>query len=235
VIELSRVCFGCLGGCAASRERKHEPSDVPAPPPEADETINFAALPPEQQALFYRLDEANRQQIAYHEAGHVIATAYYRRGTEYVTIGAFPHQCADALSIDEMSPQALEELLAVQYLAGNVAGGIAQHRITGPTDDQLNTMFAKIRGSDFGNCDEFTVARLLIALTPNAADEELRARWNTHWRTCVDLLERFEFRVQLRRVATALLDKVLLTRADLDLLVDPDALRASQPWAETPD
>jgi excisionase family DNA binding protein len=39
----------------------------------------------------------------------------------------------------------------------------------------------------------------------------------------------------LRRVAAALLEKTLLTRADLDELVDGDALRASAPWRETAD
>jgi ATP-dependent Zn protease len=76
--------------------------------------------------LLYALDQRNRRASAYHEAGHVIAGAYFGRGTEYVQLGAFPHQCADAMAIDQMSPEAVEEMLVVQYLAGNVAGDIAR-------------------------------------------------------------------------------------------------------------
>lgn len=161
------------------------------------------------------------REIAFHEAGHIVADAAVGRTVEYATVGdGGPHVRCD--TADKLTSSAL----LIALCAGEIAGGIASGATSFAAQAAVEAL-RRARAGLLGRCDECRIATLLVGAQPDSPDVGLLAIWRAHAAITVDLFDRLEFRCHVHRIAAALQDRIELHRAEIEELLYPDELRTA--------
>jgi hypothetical protein len=169
--------------------------------------------------------------LAYHEAGHVVFSVFAGFPIEYAQIGTDPRTAwappseREQTYIAQLGKVVSSQNYLMNLMAGDVAVGVARRCIQGPLEPEMRFFIEKARRGEFGSCDQCKVAMALIG-PPDDENAAMRC-WASTFAATVALFDQLEFRIQLRRVATALLERGRLEGADIEALVDVDALRES--------
>jgi hypothetical protein len=167
--------------------------------------------------------------MAWHEGAHVIAGFCSSRPADYVTIGGNQPHCAYTNAETERGERTLLALV-VRSISGHIGGGIGDQRLICPEVAELVPLIEAARQGKRGSCDRCFEAMCMVAAFEGEADAEIAAKWRTLFRITLDLFDREEVRSNLRRLALAIEERTLLTRAEIEALIDIPELEAA--WAE---
>jgi hypothetical protein len=118
-----------------------------------------------------------------------------------------------------------EEVAVCCSLAGDIAAGIARHRVLAPSREEIACYLSRARSCTGGGYDSCTIAKVLLVSDPDATDGELSARWLNYWRQAAALFDHVSMRAALGRLAATLRERRRMTGAEIAQVIDANTLR----------
>jgi hypothetical protein len=186
--------------------------------------VDVEGLEPDVAAALTRRAEEAERATAHHEAGHVLCALAFGRAVADAQVAGQAH----VTYAQGAAVRVTEESAVCCSLAGDIAAGIARHRLLAPRQPEIVRYLDKARQGTAGGCDSCTIAKVLLVRDLDASDDELVERWLTYWRRCVELFDTVSFRAALGRLATALRERRRMSGADIEAVVSAETLQAAR-------